>query len=78
MQCILWPALILRLRGVNEFSEIPLESLNGPITPKRTLSPLDVQVYMHEFGDDWLRFAAVIPDRLILQTPKVNTLCSFL
>ena len=44
---------------------------DGPITPNATLSAYDRRTST-KFGPDWLRFAGVIPERLIFRTPKVT------
>jgi len=51
---------------------------NGPIAPKIpwTLSSFDMSTYT-EFGPDWLRFAGLIPERLIFRAPKVITVLAF-
>ena len=48
---------------------------NGPIAPKTawTLSLLDLCTCT-EFGPDRLRFAGLIPERLIFSAQKVNTM----
>ena len=56
------------------YSELPiLPPPTCPIKPKIswTLAPSDLCMCT-KFGSDRLRFAEVIPDRLIFQTTKVN------
>jgi len=58
----------LGLRGTRPS---PHFTQNGPIAPEisRTLSPLDVSTYT-EFDPDRLRFAGLIPERLIFRPQK--------
>jgi len=58
----------LALRGTRPSPDF---SQTGPIAPKIpwTLSPLDISKYT-EFGPDRLRFAGLIPERLIFRPKK--------